>query len=136
MGISFDPKRLEIVHSETSTGIAALTLSGELDAGTVPKLSSAVVRVLAEEREVLILDLSRLSFMSVAGARSIRLTHDAAGATRLRIVTGGSRAVERVLQATGFAAVLDCYPTRSAALSAGSRTSFVSQANASWNIDH
>ncbi|MFJ7217680.1 STAS domain-containing protein [Amycolatopsis sp. NPDC098790] len=135
MGISFEPERLEIVRSETSTGIAALALSGELDAGTAPKLSSAVVRALAEEREVLILDLTGLSFVSVAGARSIRLTHDAAGATRLRIVTGGSRAAEHLLRATGFAAVLDCYPTRSAALSAGSRKSFVSQANASWNVD-
>lgn len=132
MGISFGPERLDIVRLETSTGIVALALTGELDAGTTPKLASAVVRVLAEEREVLVLDLSGLSFLAVAGARSIRLTHDAAGATRLRIVTGGNRTVEQVLRATGFAAVLDCYPDRAAALGAGSRRSFLSRANASW----
>ncbi|WP_410573584.1 STAS domain-containing protein [Amycolatopsis sp. cmx-4-61] len=106
-----------------------------MDAGTAPGLSGAVLEALAEEREVLILDLSGLSFLSAAGARSIRLTHDAAGATRLRVVTGGGRAVEHVLRATGFTAVLDCYPTRSAALGAGSRRSFVSRVNASWNVD-
>ncbi|MCR6489616.1 STAS domain-containing protein [Amycolatopsis sp. OK19-0408] len=135
MGISFEPERLGIVRLETSTGVVALALSGELDAGTTPKLSGAVVRLLGEEREVLVLDLSDLAFIGAAGARSIRLTHDAAGATRLRVVTGGNRLVEYVLRTTGFAAVLDCYPTRSAALHAGSRTSFVSRANASWNVD-
>ncbi|EOD70494.1 STAS domain-containing protein [Amycolatopsis vancoresmycina] len=133
MGVSFEPERLEIVRLETSSGIVALALTGELDAGTTPKLASALVRALDEVPEVLVLDLSRLSFISVAGARSIRLTHDAAGATRLRIVTGGSRAADVLLHRTGFAAVLDCYPTRAAALSAGSRTSFLSQAKANWN---
>ncbi|WP_410592787.1 STAS domain-containing protein [Amycolatopsis sp. lyj-23] len=132
---SFEPERLGIVRSETSTGFAALALSGDLDAATAPKLTGTVVEVLAEEREVLILDLSGLLFLSAAGARSIRLTHDAAGATRLRVVTGGVRAVEHVLRATGFTAVLDCYPTRSAALSAGSRKSFVSQVIACWDVD-
>ncbi|WP_290052569.1 STAS domain-containing protein [Amycolatopsis solani] len=134
MGISFEPERLGVIRLQTSRGIVALALSGELDAGTTPKLASTVVQVLSEEPEVLVLDLSRVTFMSVAGARSIRLTHDTAGATRLRVVTGGSRPAEHVLRVTGFAAVLDCYPSRSAALSAGSRRSFVNQAKASWNV--
>ncbi|MGW5718650.1 STAS domain-containing protein [Amycolatopsis sp. NPDC003865] len=133
MSISFEPERLEIARLETSTGVVALALSGELDAGTTPKLAGALVRALDEVPEILVLDLAGVSFMSVAGARSIRLTHDAAGSTRLRVVTGDSRAAHQLLHGTGFSAVLDCYPTRSAALSAGSRTAFLTRANASWN---
>ncbi|WP_155849033.1 hypothetical protein [Amycolatopsis vancoresmycina] len=71
----------------------------------------------------------RRSSPAPSSARALRLTHDSASATRLRIVTGQSRAANRVLHEIG----LDCYPTRSAALSAGSRTSFLSRVNASWN---
>ncbi|GAB3146577.1 STAS domain-containing protein [Amycolatopsis sp. NPDC004378] len=136
MSISFEPERLRIVRLETGTGIVALKLTGELDIGTTPKLTSALVHMTATRPEVLVLDLSELSFLSVAGARSIRLSHDAVGTTRLRVVTGDRHTVRHVLDATGFAAVLDCYRTRSAAMTAGSRTWFLSEANACWNADH
>ncbi|WP_290062273.1 STAS domain-containing protein [Amycolatopsis solani] len=136
MSIPLQPERLRIVRPEkTKDGVVVLALSGELDAGTTPKLSSALVQMLDSGPETLVLDLSGLSFMSVAGGRSIRLTHDAAGATRLRVVTGSCRTVDLVLHATGLAAVLDCYPTRSEALTAGSRKQFLSDAEACWNLD-
>lgn len=110
-----------------------LALSGELDAGTTPKLAEAAAQVLAADPEVLVLDLTELSFLSLAGARQVRATHDATATSRLRVVTGERPVVRDFLHATGFEAVLDCYRTRLGALTAGSRAEFVRQANAAWD---
>jgi anti-sigma B factor antagonist len=133
MSTSFGPKRLGLVRTRGEPGVVVLILSGELDAGTSSKLVHAVAQILATEPEALILDLSELSFLSVAGVRAIRAAHDAAGAARLRVVTGERAIVRELLHVTRFDAVLDCYPTRNGAVAAGSRAEFVSRARAAWD---
>jgi anti-sigma B factor antagonist len=132
---AFQPERLHVSRSRREPGVVVLTLYGELDVGTALKLEHAAARVLASEPvpEVLILDLSGLSFLSVAGARSVRAAHDGAGTARLRVVTGENPTVRDFLHATRFDAVLDCYRTRFAASVAGSRADFVSHAQACWD---
>ncbi len=129
---SFQPERLQVLRTRAEPGVVVLVLSGELDAGTAPKLGQAAARVLASEPEVLVLDLSELSFLSVAGVREVRAAHDRAASTRLRVVTGDRPTVRDFLHATGFEAVLDCYRTRIGAITAGSRAEFVSHARAAW----
>ncbi|MEU0791111.1 STAS domain-containing protein [Amycolatopsis sp. NPDC005961] len=135
MADSFQPERLLVVRTHSAPGVVVLALSGELDAGTTPKLAQATARVLAAEPrpEVLILDLSELRFLSVAGVRQVRTAHDSTGADRLRVVTGERPVVRDFLRATGFDAVLDCYRTRAGAIAAGSRADFVNRAEAVWN---
>ncbi len=133
MGASFEPGRLKLVRTRGETGVVVLVLSGELDAGTASKLVHAVAQILATEPEALVLDLSELSFLSVAGVRAIRAAHEAAGAARLRVVTGERPSVGEFLHATRFDAVLDCYRTRIGAVAAGSRAEFVSHARAAWD---
>lgn len=132
---SFHPGRLEVVQSHRDSGGVVLVLYGELDVGTVLELEQAAAQLFIAERppEVLILDLSGLSFLSVAGVRAVHAVHEHAGPCRLRVVTGDRPVVREFLQATRFDAVLDCYRTRVGALAAGSRAEFVSQANAIWN---
>lgn len=129
---SFQPERLRVVRTRGASGVVVLALSGELDAGTAPKLGEAAAQIFASDPEVLVLDLSELSFLSVAGVREVRAAHDRTAANRLRVVTGDRPAVREFLHATGFEAMLDCYRTRIGAITAGSRAEFVSHAKAAW----
>ncbi|WP_460439925.1 STAS domain-containing protein [Amycolatopsis stemonae] len=122
-----------MVRTRGESDVVVLALSGELDAGTTPKLAEAAAQVLAADPEVLVLDLTELSFLSLAGARQVRATHDDTATSRLRVVTGERPVVRDFLHATGFEAVLDCYRTRLGALTAGSRAEFVRHANAAWD---
>jgi anti-sigma B factor antagonist len=133
MNTPFEPARLGLVRTRGEYGVVVLVLSGELDMGTAAKLVHAVAQILATEPEALILDLSQLSFLSVAGVRAVRAAHDASGAARLRVVTGERAVVREFLHATCFDAVLDCYRTRVGAVAAGSRAEFVSRARAAWD---
>lgn len=131
----FQPERLRVIRTRSGPGVVVLALSGELDAGTTPKLAQATAQVLADplRPEVLVLDLSELAFLSVAGLRQVRATHDSSGDDRLRVVTGERPVVRDFLHATGFEAVLDCYRSRAGAVAAGSRADFVHRAEAAWN---
>ncbi|RSM37659.1 anti-anti-sigma factor [Amycolatopsis balhimycina DSM 5908] len=133
MSTSSGPERLRLVRTRGESGVVELVLSGELDSGTASKVVRAVAQILATEPEALILDVSDLSFLSVAGVRAIGTAHAAAGAARLRVVTGERPVVREFLHATRFDAVLDCYRTRSSAVAAGSRAEFVSHARAAWD---
>lgn len=135
MDIPFQPSRLRVVRPRGTDDIVVLELSGELDAGTTPKLAEAGAEVLAVDPapEALVLDLSGLSFLSFAGLRLVQALHGDAGGTRLRVVTGDRQAVDGFLHATGLDAVLDTYRTRLAAVAAGDRAGFVSEARACWD---
>ncbi len=135
MAESYRPERLEVVQSHRDSEGVILVLYGELDAGTALQLEQAAAQLFAAEYppEVLLLDLSGLSFLSVAGARAVHAVHEYAGVSRVRVVTGDRPAVRDFLHATGFDAVLDCYRTRVGAIAAGSRAEFVSQVRTIWD---
>lgn len=85
-------------------GTAVLDVNGEVDMCSSPRLRELVQCRLRSELHVLVVDLSGVSFLSVDGAQM--LAHAATFArhhdTELRIVPGDSRAVRRVLLATGL----------------------------------
>ncbi|MFD8495563.1 STAS domain-containing protein [Amycolatopsis sp. NPDC059657] len=136
MNISFEPERLQVSRPLGATGTTILALTGELDAGTTRKLASGIGHVLAMDPapETVILDLSELSFLSLAGIRFVYAAHAGAGAEgiRLRVVTGHRPAVQGALRATGFTAVLDCYETTESAVLAGGLAEFLKDMHASW----
>ncbi|MFI5614375.1 STAS domain-containing protein [Amycolatopsis sp. NPDC051903] len=132
MSTAFQPDRLQLLRS-LDDGVIVLALSGELDAGTTVKLVEATTAILSDDPEVVVLDLSALSFLSIVGARTVRCLHAGGGATRLRVVTGARAVVRDFLHAAGFDAVLDCYRTRLEALVAGGRAEFVTHAQACWD---
>lgn len=57
------------INSETEAGSGRLTLSGELDLATVPRVEAAVDALLADGSRDLVIDLSRLSFIDSSGLR-------------------------------------------------------------------
>ena len=94
--------RLELTYP--TQGTAVLNVVGEVDMCSSPRLRELVQCRLRSELRVLVLDLSEVSFLSIDGAQflayaaSFARHHD----TELRIVPGDSRAVRRVLLATGL----------------------------------
>ncbi|EOD66037.1 anti-anti-sigma factor [Amycolatopsis vancoresmycina DSM 44592] len=114
-----------------------LALAGELDAGTVLLVVRAVGAALdrCPAPRVLLLDLAEVHFLGAAGVRVLceAADHAAALSARLRIVTGGNPVVSRALLLTGANRVLDSYPDRAAALSAGDGSEFLRLTAEMWN---
>src|SRR5436190_22871584 len=83
-------------------GVHRLTLIGELDLATAPLLESAFDAVFGDDCvEMIVVDLTELSFMDSTGIHLlVRMRAACEPADRLRVVYG-SRAVERVLEASG-----------------------------------
>jgi anti-anti-sigma factor len=107
---------------------AVLALSGDLDAGTVLLVVRAVATALAgcPAPRVIVLDLAEVHFLGAAGVRVLceAADHAAAAGARLRVVIGGNAVVSRALRLTGADRLLDGYPDRAAALSAGDDREF------------
>ncbi|MEV4053634.1 STAS domain-containing protein [Amycolatopsis sp. NPDC049688] len=114
-----------------------LNLAGELDAGTALLVVRAVAAALdrCPAPRVIVLDLAEVLFLGAAGVRVLceAADHTAAAGARLRIVTGGNAVVSRALLLTGANRVLDSYPDRAAALSAGDGREFLRLTTRMWN---
>lgn len=85
-------------------GVATVRVAGEIDLLNAPRFQELVLCRLRSGLHGVVLDLSEVEFMSVAGARVLAhvATYAHAGNTELRIDAEDSRAVRRVLRATGI----------------------------------
>lgn len=103
-----------------------MTLAGELDLETAPRLRTVLLSILDSQSEsasrwfseALVVDLSGLELLSAAGLSVLFETHQRAGQAglRLRIVAGSCTSMSgRVLRLTGLESVLDVYPSLPAA---------------------
>lgn len=104
------------IRETRAGGVHRLTPIGELDLATVPLLETAFDSLLRDDGvEMIVLDLTELSFMDSAGIHLLlRMRAACEAADRLRVING-TRAVERVLEVTGVRAHLpiissDCDP--------------------------
>ena len=95
---------------------ALLVVEGEIDTLTAGSLERALTELLNASAEVLVVDLSAVTFLASSGlAVLIRAAHQA-GERRLRLVST-ARAVRRPMEITGSDQLFDLYPDRAAALS-------------------
>jgi anti-sigma B factor antagonist len=85
------------------TGVAIVTVSGDLDISNAARLEQAVASITAERAERLIFELSGLRFMDSAG---IAVLLDAAGKVNAVRLRDPSPAVRRVVELTGLTDVL------------------------------
>jgi anti-sigma B factor antagonist len=104
------------VRETNAGGVHRLTPVGELDLATAPLLESAFAAVVREDDvEMIVVDLTELSFMDSTGIHLLIRMHAACGnVDRLRVING-SHAVERLLDLAGVRALLpiissDCDP--------------------------
>lgn len=88
--------------SYPQAGTAVLTVTGTIDAATVPRLGEMLRSRLRSQLARLVLDLSQVGFLAVAGVSTLRTVEHWARqfGTAFVIVTGTNRAVTRALQAT------------------------------------
>jgi anti-sigma B factor antagonist len=100
-----DDRGAEVVIDTRSdaTGVAIVTVSGDLDISNAATLEQAVASITAERPERLIFDLSGLRFMDSAG---IAVLLDAAGKVKAVHLRDPSPAVRRVVELTGLTDVL------------------------------
>ncbi|MEU7785192.1 MULTISPECIES: STAS domain-containing protein [unclassified Amycolatopsis] len=102
-----EPGGLTATMTERPGGVRVVTLVGDIDAATVHTLDEALAT-----GERVVVDLTRVAFLSCAGVRSLLQANDR---TDLALVVGG-HAVTRSLEATGADLVLKVHPRVGAAL--------------------
>lgn len=97
-------------------GTAVLTVAGEIDTITAPHLGVALGRLLDEPADVLVADLTGITFLASSGlAVLIQAAHRADGTgRRLRLVASG-RQVRRPLEITGTDQLFDLHDDRTSA---------------------
>jgi anti-sigma B factor antagonist len=112
-----DPTALDTAVEQPQPGAAVLVAAGEVDTLTAPRLEAAVDELLGTRAEVLVADLSGVTFLASSGlAVLIRAAHlAAADGRRLRVVAEG-RPVLRPLQITGTDELFDLHSDRAVAL--------------------
>jgi anti-sigma B factor antagonist len=96
------------VEAQERDGLVHVALRGELDLSTVGKVDEELVRWESSDSGVLVLDLSKLTFLDSTGLRCVvradeRARHDG---RRLAVVKG-PEAVQRVFEITRLAERLD-----------------------------
>lgn len=96
------------VESEEGRGLVRVGLRGELDLSTVPKVEEELRRVEESGAPVVVLDLSKLTFLDSTGLRCvITASERARESSRRLVIVRGPEAVQRVFTITGLDERLD-----------------------------
>jgi anti-sigma B factor antagonist len=89
------------VQSEDRDGLVYVVLRGELDLSTVRKVQDELSRVEASSPPVVVLDLSKLTFLDSTGLRCLVTADERAReAGRRVVIVRGPEAVQRVFSIT------------------------------------
>ncbi|MBA8822808.1 anti-anti-sigma factor [Saccharopolyspora lacisalsi] len=93
-------------------------VSGEIDLVTSPQLEQELTRVLEERPEVLVLDITRVTFLSSAGLAVLVSTNQHAGErTRFRVAADDAVTL-RPIQLMGLDSEFPVYPSMKEAVAA------------------
>jgi anti-sigma B factor antagonist len=90
------------ITTETSNGIASMTLAGELDASVASAFKDEVTKVAGERPRRLVLFVDELEYMASAGLRVLIFAKQKLGSTVEMFVVGARPGVLETLQLTGF----------------------------------
>jgi anti-anti-sigma factor len=98
--------------TEVTSGIAHVTLAGELDASSAPDFRAAIDKISAEKPRRLVLMMQDLEYMASAGLRVLIFAKQKLGPSADMFIIGAQPSVVETLQMTGFhhtAVLLDEY---------------------------
>jgi anti-sigma B factor antagonist len=95
-----------------------LGVVGEVDLVTAPVLEESISTAFDRNPDMVVVDLSEVSFLASVGMSILIGCNERAGATRFRLVASGA-ATFRPLELTGVADTISIYPTRDQALTEG-----------------
>ncbi len=108
------PLRLRL--SRTASQVMVLSASGDLDLATTPRLSRLLWPRLWSASDAVIVDLSRVWFLGLAGVELLARAHAYADHRGIGFsVVTGTRAVDRALTAGGLRNGPPCFATLTAA---------------------
>jgi len=112
--------RIELEHPHLHRDIVVLTAIGEIDSMTAARLSTALHRELEHDPALLVLDLTGVSFLSVAGVTVLDCATGRAVCANVPfvLVTGESRVVTTALRLAELAPVLPTFRTVAQAVAA------------------
>lgn len=115
-GDSIDPTAFEVGKHQVDQAVV-LTVSGEVDMLSSPRLAEAIATALATKPAALIVDLSKVGFLASAGM-TVLVTAQAEveAPTQFAVVANGP-ATSRPIKLMGIDTVLALYSTLDGALS-------------------
>jgi anti-sigma B factor antagonist len=114
-GDSLDPTGFQVGKHQVDQAVV-LTVSGEVDMLSAPRLAEAIHTSLATGPAALIVDLSKVDFLASAGMTVLLTAQDAVvPPTRFAVVAHGA-ATSRPIQLTKLDSVLPLYSTLDNAL--------------------
>jgi anti-anti-sigma factor len=100
------------VLTTTVEGVACVSVAGEVDLSSAHTLKEHITRCLRTEPPVLVIDMTRVTFLGSSGLAVLVAAHDH---TEVRVVAT-SQATLRPLGITALDRVLGVYPTVSSAV--------------------
>lgn len=98
--------------------LAVLSVYGDLDILTAPALNEAIVAVLPDSPEAVIVNLDGVGFLASAGMSALIRAHQQVTPTAPFIVVADGPATSRPLKLVGVDAIVTLYPTLERAIEA------------------
>lgn len=119
-----DREQLMTVHAEDRADVLILTVDGDVDGLTAPRLARAITDAFAAlAGRALVLDLTTVRFLGSTGLRTLRDSAQEAihhqGLQPLRVVVDQTRPVIRPIEIVGLDQILALFHTVDEALAAG-----------------
>ena len=103
------------ISSRKHNDVTIVAFAGHLDSATAPRAQQAIDEILARGVRKLVIDFTKVDYVSSAGLRVLLGTAKRLGSGGLRLF-GLNETVGEVFQISGFATILAVFPTESAAL--------------------
>ncbi len=101
--------------TETADGVTHVALDGRFDIAGAQQVDARFQEV-AEKAKILVIDLSKVSFLASLGVRTLMVSARTIIRRGAHIaVAGASESVEKVLRLTGFDELVGIYPDAAAA---------------------
>lgn len=98
---------MEITKTPTGDGLTVF-LTGRLDTITSVKLTEEIDEILASGKTNLLLDLSKLEYISSAGLRVLLVAHKKTLALGTKLeITGANETINEIFKITGFSGILN-----------------------------
>jgi anti-sigma B factor antagonist len=102
---------------EAEADVTIVAIAGRLDTQTATRFGARLAELLGSGQPYLLIEASRLNYISSAGFRALLIAAKSADAKGGRLAMCGMTApVQRVTEIAGLAAVFETYPSREEAL--------------------